>query len=62
MSCIMFETMIGVYASSLPVDSDAVMPATDEKVLRYEAFLNDQLKPDLKAILEKRDKGQITSL
>jgi len=38
------------------VDSDAVMPATDAKVLRYEAFLNDQLKPDLKAILEKRDK------
>ena len=62
MSCIMFETMIGVYASSLPVDSDAVMPASDAKVLRYEAFLNDQLKPDLKAILEKRDKGQITSL
>ena len=33
--------------------------ATGEKVLRYEAFLNDQLKPDLKAILEKRDKGCI---
>jgi prefoldin alpha subunit len=26
-----------------------------EKVVKYEAFLNDRLKPDLKAILEERD-------
>ena len=58
----MFETIKGVYAF-LPVDADVVMTTaiTDEKVLRYEAFLNDQLKPDLKAILEKRDKGGLRS-
>ena len=28
-----------------------------EKVQKYEAFLNDQLKPDLQSILERRDKG-----
>lgn len=27
-----------------------------EKVQKYEAFLNDQLKPDLQSILERRDK------
>ena len=27
-----------------------------EKVTKYEKFLNDQLKPDLKAVLEQRDK------
>lgn len=27
-----------------------------EKVVKYETFLNDQLRPDLKAILEERDK------
>jgi hypothetical protein len=26
-----------------------------EKVLKYETFLNDHLKPDLKAVLEERD-------
>ena len=53
----MFDTTTKGFYAFLPVDSDVVMTtATDEKVLRYEAFLNDQLKPDLKAILEKRDK------
>ena len=28
----------------------------NEKVTKYEAFLRDQLRPDLKAILEERDK------
>lgn len=27
-----------------------------DKVLKYETFLNEQLRPDLKAILEQRDK------
>ena len=27
-----------------------------EKVKKYEAFLNDQLRPDLKSVLEERDK------
>eukprot|EP00096_Caligus_rogercresseyi_P006023 TRINITY_DN22159_c0_g1_i1.p2 TRINITY_DN22159_c0_g1~~TRINITY_DN22159_c0_g1_i1.p2 ORF type:complete len:161 (+),score=39.12 TRINITY_DN22159_c0_g1_i1:49-531(+) len=29
---------------------------SDSKVLKYESFVNDQLKPDLKYVLEKRDK------
>jgi len=31
-------------------------PQVAEKLLKYEAFINDQLKPDLKAVLEARDK------
>jgi hypothetical protein len=27
-----------------------------EKVLKYENFLNDQLRPDLRIVLEQRDK------
>ena len=28
----------------------------NEKITKYEAFLSDQLRPDLKALLEERDK------
>ena len=34
----------------------AINPAFKDKVVKYEAFLNNQLRPDLKAILEERDK------
>lgn len=28
---------------------------TNEKILRYETFVNERLKPDLKSVLEERD-------
>ncbi len=31
------------------------------KIVKYEAFLNEKLKPDLKSLLEQRDKVRMTA-
>lgn len=47
---------MSILTIQIPSCRHALAMTNQDKVLQYESFLNDRLKPDLKLVLEERDK------